>query len=295
MKKTISTTRKYIYALLICCSLFIPAFVFFAIDENSPIAIGIIIVMSFGLMILIPTFGAHLLKKLSGKILSRHKKYESAKFQKTSPRVSSPYKIHDTRYVASNGLGVSWYSVFLTMLVLFPLGIYYMIRKVSHEKKRYLSNGIIMTVVGSVFVVFSVPILSLLIATGADNLRSLLLLAVLPAAPLLTGLGMIISGITLQRKGHTYQKFLTLITEYEITNLDDFKVEFNMPYSKVTSTLQKMIDIGFLSDSYIYHKDRELIVPGISKKIALKCKTCMGTTVLYSNEERICAYCGGEL
>ena len=35
------------------------------------------------------------------------------------------------------------------------------------------------------------------------------------------------------------------------------------------------------------------MIPG--HEIALRCKHCSGTTVLYSNEDRICAYCGGTL
>lgn len=264
------------------------------IDKDSVIATVITVIVAFSLIIIVPTFITHLLKQLSQKILFRHKKYESVTLAKTNFNSSDRYKYSGNCYYA-NGKYINWTTVFLSMSVLFPVGIYYLIRKLSYEKMRYLSNGIILTIVGSAFVIITAPIVALIITAAYGNLRDILLLTAFPGTYMLTGLSMIITGIVLKQKGITNETYMTLVTEYEVTNLDSLRTELNTTYSDVTDRLMKLIDIDLLPDSYIYHKDREIIVPGISKKVAIKCNICMGTTVLYSNEEQICTYCGGKL
>ena len=141
MKKPISTTKKLIIAYLICGSLFIPSVLVMMIDKNSPIAIVLISAMTFGLMILIPALIIHLLKRITKKTTSRRKNFELKNFKKISERTASPY-YNKTPYAQS------WFSVIACLAVLFPIGLYYLIRKVMFEKCDYYHNGVKLTVTG---------------------------------------------------------------------------------------------------------------------------------------------------
>ncbi len=285
--------HPYFSWLLICMILFFVGVVFAMLGLES-VSTFFVIATSCILMVLVPTGLIRLLQGIKDIAMSRKVKFEPKHLKVVDPFGYTKRRMTHI-YRTSNGDKVTWGSVTGMLVVFFPIGIYYLILKLMHEKDNSYSNGVKMLVMGGAFTVLTAPVIIwLFIATFGDFPQMALMLG-LPGSYFLIGIALLITGSILRHKGLVYEKYLILIMNYHVTKLDLMKSEFHTTYAKVTRQLNTMIELELLKNCYIYHKDREIIVPAISKKIALRCPSCSATTVLYSNEEHICAYCGGEL
>lgn len=193
---------------------------------------------------------------------------------------------------------VHWGGIILLLILLPPFGIYLLILKTTYEKARYSINSVWTIVIGVLLMLPSLFWLVLFMATsggfqGIIDSWSPLILFFFIGFPI--GLACIVLGLVLHHLGKENDAYQRLILIEEVTDLYRIAERMHANYAHVTRVIERLIDYGILPDAYIFHRDHEVIVPGVSKKIALRCKNCSGTTVLYTNEERICAYCGGKL
>lgn len=207
-------------------------------------------------------------------------------------------KIYRTapRYRQDKGGNTSWPLVIL-MLVLFPpLGAVFMWRKLSYEKLQAYRNGQVVAIFGGVVAILAarLPLAELVYVLRGQSAPSSISFILLFGSVSLVGIGMILLGIKISRAGELDLYLLYLIREQKITDLPKLAQMAGISYKTLTLKLEKLID-GPLQDAYIYHRDRILIVPGISERSACFCRQCGATTVLYANEERICEYCGAPL
>lgn len=293
MKRKFFRLNSYLMWFTLSLILFCLSVVFMMIGAThigTLAAIG----CSFIMMILIPTYLIHLLKLVKENILCRKVPYAPKGIPVVNPMGYQRQKMR-AFYLAPNGEAVGWWRIFVCVLVFFPIGIYYLIRKLMYEKVHCYEHGIRLLVMGGGLMLTMTPFLVWILTGETLDIREIVLLASIPGIYFLMGIAFMITGILLRKQGAVYEKYLILILNYHVTNLDVLKNQLHTTYSEVSKQLKKMIELDLLEDSYIYHKDRELIVPGISKKIALRCRSCSATTVLYTNEEQVCAYCGGEL
>ncbi len=189
----------------------------------------------------------------------------------------------------------TWPVVIVLLFTLFPMGIYLLILKTTYEKARYFANGVRLIVLGAVMAAPTLGFILLLLATGADDARTLWMLVGFAGVPCLVGLFCFVFGWILRRRGLENDAYRRLILVDRVTDMEDIARRMHTDYAHATRVIERLTSSELLPDAYLYHRDHELIVPGISKKIALRCRHCSGTTVLYSNEDRICAYCGGAL
>ena len=188
-----------------------------------------------------------------------------------------------------------WWAVIVLLVTVFPVGIYLVILKTAYEKARYFSNGVRLIVLGAVLMVPSLGFILTLLLTGADSTSILLQLCGLAGIPGLAGLFCFVFGWVLRHLGGENDAYRRLILVEKVTDMPTITRRMGTDYAHATRVIERLMDAGLLPDAYLYHRDHELIVPGVSKKIALRCKNCSGTTVLYSNEPHICDYCGGDL
>ena len=97
------------------------------------------------------------------------------------------------------------------------------------------------------------------------------------------------------RRGRIADAYMKIITVDRVTAIREIAARMQTTYASAADNIQKLIDAGQLCNAYIYHRDGEVIVPGISRKQAWYCRSCGGTTVLYANDTRMCEYCGAAL
>ena len=191
-----------------------------------------------------------------------------------------------------------WPALAVLILFLPPVGIVYTLNKLIRENSMYYKNGKTLAFIGYVFLFFTlVPMIVLTVSWAVEGelTQALKALFALPLMALFLSLVMVIAGSLLKREGCFRDRLLYLITNEHVTRLDKLAEMMKAKKFKVYNTIDDFIRSGILPDAYIYPYDDEVIVPGISKKIAVRCASCSGTTVLYTNDERVCSYCGGRI
>lgn len=193
-------------------------------------------------------------------------------------------------YANDNVFKLSWWVCLLYCFLFFPIGIYFIFKKLTFEKSLYFKNGVKLQLFSLIYFGISLLLVLIFIADLANSYSWGVILT-----PFAFGLSLLIIGTIYRKKGYQNDKFMTIITEQRITNIYEIARLTNCTYAKACDVIQKLIDTEFLPGAYIYHHDAEVIVHGISKKIACKCRNCGGTSVFYSNEKRICNYCGANI
>ena len=194
-----------------------------------------------------------------------------------------------------NGARISWPIVFCLMVIP-PVGGWMLLRKILFEKSRYRRNGFVMIVAGTLVAVFTGGILvPVLVDEPSSQFWETFGEMSFLALFFLIGVILLVVGAVLFRRGVVNDMFMILITNRGVTDLRELSALSKRRYSRVCAVIRRLIRDGLLPDAYLYFRDHELIVPGISKKTAVRCKNCMGTTVGYANEISVCEYCGGEL
>lgn len=190
---------------------------------------------------------------------------------------------------------LSWGLVFLLLFLLFPFGVYCLIAKTLSERGRAFRNGTTMLTAGIVALIPSLGFILLIAVTGADSLHAFLAVIAAPVVAAVLSIALAIYGAWLKRRGEEEDNYRSLITMDGVTNIDTLAEHNHTDYAHVSTIIDRLINAELLGDAYLSHEEREVIVPGISKKIARRCSSCGGTTVLFSNEPRVCEYCGGTI
>lgn len=237
----------------------------------------------------------YLYNKAHTKITEKHETPQEVSYQAIKStqydNSNGTYQYNKNEYDLDNyGNPLSWFLPLMFLFTVFPLGIYLVLHKTIKEKKFYYRNGVKLQLFS--IIPFAL-ILFLLITLKGDIFNQSMLIVSISA--IIDALFLIICGTVFRQKGKTIDKYMVVITKKQITNLREISKQTGDSYSNTIKNLQKLIDNDYLPGAYIDYKDDEIIVHGISKKIACKCNMCGGTTVLYYNDEKICGYCGAKL
>lgn len=265
MSKTLKYILSILATVLIC---FVGGIL---MEILPPVGMGIMIVCTLALMGLIVALVIHLMKQAV------------ARATRDFPRRN-----------AVRG-DYTWGQVAATLAILPPLGLFYVIHKTSREQEIFRLNGVKLIVMGCTLLLLTLPPICLVLAGGTDDPSGLIFLLFFPGGYTLLGAVLTVLGLRLAHRGRINDCFLGLILDEKITRVDHLATRTSMTYAQVTRRVQWLIDNDLLPGAYIYHRDREIIVPKISPRIAIKCKNCAGTSVLYANDERVCVYCGGRI
>ena len=260
------------------------------------VAMNLFVLCSLAHLAFLVALIVHILRRIVARATKNHTAVEAELRQQDA---SDPRRARTT---GSDGLHLNptapeapWWAVIVLLVTIFPVGIYFVILKTAYEKARYFSNGVRLIVLGAVLMVPSLGFILTLLLTGADSKEVLFRLCGMAGIPCLAGLFCFVFGWVLRHLGLENDAYRRLILVEKVTDMPTITRRMHTDYAHATRVIERLMDSGLLPDAYLYHRDHELIVPGVSKKIALRCKHCSGTTVLYSNEPHICDYCGGDL
>ena len=187
---------------------------------------------------------------------------------------------------------LSWAALVFLIVVLFPLGLYSMFRKVNYEKIRYGENGRKMIFVGALLTAFAVPVILLFTFAGVHGIRNILIYLGIPALYAVIGLVCIVFGFIYSYRGRINNRYLEVIVIDRTTNIDAIAEKLGVDYSAAADKIQYLIDCGLLPDAFIYENNREVIVPGVSTSITYRCIHCGKMNVLDENGSNDCVHCG---
>lgn len=190
---------------------------------------------------------------------------------------------------------LSWRLICLLLFLVPPFGAFLLVAKTREERENGNRNGAVLQVYGILIALLSSAFILLIAVTGADSIQAFLAVIALPGVTTALGSAVAIYGKWLKCRAQKEDLYRKLITVNRITDLDALAGQTGSDYAHVSTIVDRLINTGLLGNAYISHYDREVIVPGISQKIARRCSSCGGTTVLRINDSLICDYCGGNL
>ena len=307
MKNNTGKKRKWLTYLIISLASFVISMVFIFLADALQIDVfyevprfidKLAAVITYGMLtVSMLSFAAaivYLIRSLTERATSKYVPPEtSARKSNRKPQKVDRRALYDTDDVMQLGKGsqpMTWLYVGLFLCSLFPVGIFFLVRKMIEEKTRYYENGIRLTIFGGVVMALAVP--ALVIFFTQDTFETI---SILFAVPFSIGFLMVVSGLYFKHKGRINHDYMTILKIDRITRLDKIAQIMKTDYAHSEDVVQKLIDNNLLRDAYIYHRDKEVIIPDVSEKIAIKCRCCAATTVLYSQDERKCVYCGERL
>ena len=184
----------------------------------------------------------------------------------------------------------SWGLCILIIVLIFPVGLFMTLRKAVKEKKDYYYNGARMIILGGFLLIPA--IFAWYVLLNIETHTPLDIIGILFG---LSPLILVITGIILIHKGKIRDNLLLILTHDKITDIHEIAKLTKTDYAHAVKNIEALNDVAFLEGTYIDHEEGEVIIHGISEKIAVKCDSCGATTVLHSNDERICKYCGAKI
>ncbi|MBE6719436.1 MAG: hypothetical protein E7571_02120 [Ruminococcaceae bacterium] len=272
------------------------------LSNNSESAIGSFIVSVSSLMIVI-TFIWVIVVIVKAIINKSFKKTDSQHLQPqeiTYYEVPSASKVRSYTYnTVETADELNWPLLIFLTLIIPPFGIYYTIKKILIENASFYKNGTKLSVIGGVLTVLALLIFALpvvIIVTDGYVSQAASTELILSFLNLSFALVTLITGLYIRHLGFVYDRILYMITVERITKIDELSKSLKLKKVKLIEKVLYLINNGILNNAYYYPYDNEIIVAGISKKVARRCKSCAATTVFYSNDKDCrCVYCGAEL
>lgn len=202
----------------------------------------------------------------------------------------------------------SWPVIILALLFCWPFGLYLIIKKVSVDRKAAIASS-------AIFMVFAILLYAM---AGFWTLGALVclsepadaeLVVIFFVFALIFGLG----GFALHKYSKKIKKtanevktYLAIIVNGNETNIDAIASAIGKNYSDAKVDIQKLIDNGYLKNSYIDEGRREVILPNqvpqndnITTAIPENSKIvtchCCGANNKIHGEIGECEYCGSSL
>lgn len=212
----------------------------------------------------------------------------------------------------------SWGTIALWLILFFPVGIFFIVKKMTDEKFNYIKNGKSLRIVGYILLGFAAIYLimgltgELKTEDGSSVIGPVILMLIIFGGG---GALCIFKGANYIKRGTKYNRYVSIINASNDLLLDNIAAAVPTTYDKAASDIQSMLDIGFFMNAYLDLNKRELIMakPAAKPSAAinntytgftdatnsqprsLKCPNCGATNTVIPGVRNECEYCGSPL
>jgi hypothetical protein len=212
-----------------------------------------------------------------------------------------------------NGKRTPGWVVFLGFIFFFPLGIYFLHRRLTEDKTESLRNSKIVSVIGWILVSLGVLYISLLFTTdnNAEGFTSVIIAFIfLGGIFIVPGLRILYGARKMKQKGMRYHRYYHIING-KVSSIAEIARSVVVPPKVALTDIQEMIDCGFFPGAYIDLNRQEIILPGSQNNIhqvilnqanqkekrkkAINCPNCGANGVVTEGTATECEYCGTPL
>ncbi len=188
-----------------------------------------------------------------------------------------------------------WWAIISMLFFLFPVGVLFLIKKVSEEKREILKNGRMLIIFGAISAFFGVLGMALTVyavATGDEGAAPLF--GVPALALLLFGAAIIIWGVMLRRKGMEYNRYLRFLLLSSERSIPSIAQVMGVNTMRALEMLEMLVDYQYIRGMYVDHGEL-MLKSKETAKFAIRCKHCGGTSILEAGKPVVCEYCGAAL
>lgn len=201
----------------------------------------------------------------------------------------------------------SWPVIIVALFVFWPVGLFLALRRFSVDKTAVMKSsgkglkilGIILIVLGAFGIIGSLDPFSV-----ANIVIFLFFIG--------GGVVLVNKSKKIQAEGDTIKRYLAIIVNNNIKQLDAISATIGKQYDVVRSDIQKMIDKGFLKNAYINEGTREIVmtvnnntnntffqaqsnVATVQVEVRVVACPCCGANNTVSGAVGECEYCGTPL
>ncbi len=207
----------------------------------------------------------------------------------------------------------TWGAVIAAYLCIPPLGIIFLLIKISTERASVYKHGVILTICSSYFAFWTYLSMCCLgdelrMTTGAPSLQYTYIISTLFFAS--GTLLMLLLGISKIKQGRKYQKYLDCIVYDDFGSPDALADKFSRPIDQVEADLKRMRRAGYfdgirfpytnsevvVQPTQVIHVETRLIfddIPDTPQPVI--CKNCGAQCTGNGDGTGECEYCGSPL
>lgn len=188
----------------------------------------------------------------------------------------------------------SWRLIIFLLILFWPVGVYYLIRKINGDKKASLSSGRTMTIWGWIIAGMGIISWTTLIEDGfIDGTIGMLFFVSL-------GLVLVYLGKKSSINATKYKKYIDLIVNNNVRSIPTIASAIPVSHDVAIKDLEDMITKGFFEDAYMnYTRDEivfavedEIVKNTKVEMIVAPCNGCGANNQVEKGQIGECQYCG---
>lgn len=204
--------------------------------------------------------------------------------------------------VGVSAFGLPYIVIVIIGLIFWPAGILLLIIKINSDRKAsMLASGLVTLLGWGLLLLGSLILLSFLIAGG--KLPSGMDIAILVFALLMTtgAIALLFTGSRLKKKAMNYRRYIAIIWNNGVTDLNKICHIVSKPYAQVRRDLEIMIAKKFLPNGYIDDGEDKIVLPGLEEVgietgfDIVSCKNCGANKKMRLGTVAQCDFCGSKL
>lgn len=201
---------------------------------------------------------------------------------------------------------LSWPVIIITFIFFWPLGIYFIWKRIDLDKKSQLNLGRNLIITGLVLIGLSIIYLFAAVGDPAITVGEMISAVLLMGS---SGAGLIILGKRSKKNAEKIKKYISLVVNQEVTSIEDIATAMALPYEITQKDIQKMIDKGYFAGAYINEISKEIVLPNNHKQdykkqeyinankpnaemLVVTCKGCGANNKVLKGSVVECEFCG---
>lgn len=209
------------------------------------------------------------------------------------------YNNKNTYDSTDNGIFGKWWFIILMLLIFWPVGIVLIIIKVSKDKKASMTLGIVMKIVGWCGVAFCAMMTAVVVSEPPIDALDIVLLVIMYVPCII----FIVFGAKTRKRAKLYKRYLNLIINMNMTQIDNIAYEMKLPKDKVAEDIKTMIDKKFLPNAALHGDNITIEKTAVEDKkytSVVECPCCGAKNIVSADRRSdtqigVCEYCGSVL
>lgn len=212
----------------------------------------------------------------------------------------------------------SWGIIALWLILFFPVGIFFIVKKMTGDKFSYIKNGKGLRVLGYVLLGFALIYLIMAFSGELETEDGSSIVGGVIVAEIIFGGGgalCVFKGMEYIKRGTKYNRYVAIINASNDLLIDNIAAAVPTTYDKAIKDIQSMLDAGFFMNAYLDLNKRELIMakaapqPNViannmfvvsqgatnNQPHSVKCPNCGATNTAVPGAKNECEYCGSPL
>ncbi|NFG61999.1 hypothetical protein [Clostridium sp. CMCC3677] len=207
-----------------------------------------------------------------------------------------------------------WWLVILLLIIFWPVGIYFLYKKLTEDKTLALRNSKILRGIGWVFICFAFIYLSMILGGNAKREDGSIATGIYFAMIFFAGgsIFMIHTAKKMKLNAEKCKKYISIVANENETSINNIATSFSTNSEQVFNDLNEMINKGFFGGAHIDLNTGKIVLPqtamqqtnreihnnseDMKPKIrAVKCKNCGANNKVVSDKVCECEFCGSIL